>query len=255
MPATQNHAASIEVRNLRKSYGEQTVLQNVSFRVEPGQIFALMGPSGSGKSVLLRHLIGLEKADSGEALIAEKDAANPATHTAIQTAMVFQSGALFNSMTVYDNLALYLREHRLCSESEIRSRVENAMEALGLGKSAQKIPAELSGGMRKRVAVARTIVMEPQVIFYDEPTSELDPLTAATVSELIRDVRDRIGATSFVVTHDRELTQGIADQAALLMGGNLIFNGSAEDLKNSPEADIQAFMHPTIKSSSSKLKL
>lgn len=252
MPTTQNEAATIEVRDLTKAYGDQAVLKGITFKVEPGQIFALMGPSGSGKSVLLRHLIGLEAADTGEALIGGLNAAAPDTHDKIQTAIVFQSGALFNSMTVYDNLALYLREHRLCSESEIRTRVEKAIEALNLGNAAQKIPAELSGGMRKRVAVARSIVMEPQVILYDEPTSELDPLTAATVSELIRNVRDRTGATTFVVTHDRELTQGIADQAGLLMNGKLVFLGDPKDLEKSSDDDVHNFMHPVIKPSSNQ---
>jgi|TARA_B110000438_G_scaffold214131_2_gene206391 phospholipid/cholesterol/gamma-HCH transport system ATP-binding protein len=252
MTATETQAASIEVRELKKAYGDQEVLKGVSFKVEPGQIFALMGPSGSGKSVLLRHLIGLEAADSGEALIADLNAADPETHDEIQTAIVFQSGALFNSMTVYDNLALYLREHRLCNEAEIKQRVESAMEALNIADTAKKIPAELSGGMRKRVAVARSIVMEPQVILYDEPTSELDPLTAATVSELIRDVRDRTGATTFIVTHDRELTQGIADQAGLLMDGKLVFLGAPEDLDKSSDDAVHSFMHPAIKSSSNQ---
>ncbi len=239
-------AASIEVRDLYKSYGQQEVLRGVSLKIEPGEIFALMGPSGSGKSVLMKHVIGLEASDRGDVLIAGLDASDPETHRKIHTAMVFQAGALFNSMTVFNNLALFPREHRLYPEDEIRERVENAMEALGIGEAGNKIPAELSGGMRKRVAVARAIVMEPQVILYDEPTSELDPVTAATVSELIAHVRERTGATSFVVTHDRDLMQGVADRAALLMRGQLVFQGTPEELVNSDEASVRAFMHPTI---------
>ena len=240
-------AVGIEVRDLHKSYGSQEVLKGVSLEVKPGEIFALMGPSGSGKSVLLKHLIGLERADRGEVLIGDRDASDPRTHQAIKTAMVFQAGALFNSMTVFDNLALYLREHRLCGEAEIRDRVVEAMEALGIEQAAKKIPAELSGGMRKRVAVARSIVMEPQVILYDEPTSELDPVTAATVSELIASVRKKVGATSFVVTHDRDLTLGIADHVALLMAGKLVFRGTPQELKDSREEQVRSFMHPTIR--------
>lgn len=239
-------AAAIQVQDLYKSYGAQEVLCGVSLEVRPGEIFALMGPSGSGKSVLLKHVIGLEIADRGKVTIGGLDASDPATHRQIDTAMVFQAGALFNSMTVFDNLALYLREHRLCPETEIRLRVESAMEALGIGNAAHKIPAELSGGMRKRVAVARSIVMEPQVILYDEPTSELDPVTSATVSELIADVRHRTGATSFVVTHDRDLALGISDTAALLMEGKLVFCGSPEDLAKSTDATVANFMHPRI---------
>lgn len=244
--APPNEAASIEVRDLHKSYGTQKVLRGVSLEVRAGEIFALMGPSGSGKSVLLKHIIGLTKADQGSVTIGGLDASDPATHEKIATAMVFQAGALFNSMTVFDNLALYPREHRLHSEKDIRERVVSAMQALGIENAARKIPAELSGGMRKRVAVARAIVMEPQVILYDEPTSELDPLTSATVSELIAEVRDRTGATSFVVTHDRELALGIADHTALLMEGKLVFRGTAEELSNSSDETVAKFMHPRI---------
>lgn len=244
--ATAEKAASIEVRDLHKSFGTQKVLRGVTLEVQPGQIFALMGPSGSGKSVLLKHIIGLERADQGQVLIGGRDAGDPETHRQIHTAMVFQAGALFNSMTVFDNLALYLREHRLCSTKEIRERVLNAMEALGIANAAKKIPAELSGGMRKRVAVARAIVMEPQVILYDEPTSELDPSTAATVSELIADMRERTKATTFVVTHDRELALGIADDTALLMEGKLVFRGPPKELANSSDETVAHFMHPRI---------
>jgi len=244
---TAQSPASISVRDLHKAYGTQLVLKGVSLEVKPGEIFVLMGPSGSGKSVLLRHLIGLEKADSGSALIGDLDASDPQTHQKISSGIVFQSGALFNSMSVYDNLALYHREHRLLNEAQIRVKVENAMESLDLQDAAKKIPAELSGGMRKRVAVARAIIMEPQIILYDEPTSELDPLTSATVSELIADVRDRTGATSFVVTHDRDLTAGIADHTALLIAGEIVFKGSPEELHASTHPEVAAFMHPKIK--------
>lgn len=240
-------AVSVEVRDLRKSYGRQEVLRGVTLDLHPGEIFVLMGSSGSGKSVLLKHVIGLEHADSGSVLIAGRNAADPATHRAVATAMVFQAGALFNSLSVYDNLALYPREHRLHDEAEIRSKVEGAMQALGIADAADKVPATLSGGMRKRVAVARAIVMEPQLILYDEPTSELDPLTAATVSELISRIRRDTGATSFVVTHDRDLALGIADRIALLEGGQLIFCGTAEEFRSSDQEAVQQFLHPQIR--------
>jgi phospholipid/cholesterol/gamma-HCH transport system ATP-binding protein len=246
-PQETSGAVAIEVRDLHKRFGAQEVLKGVSLEVKPGEIFALMGPSGSGKSVLLKHIIGLEKADRGTVTIGGLDASDPATHRQIHTAMVFQAGALFNSMTVFDNLALYLREHRLANEKEIRRRVGEAMEALGIADAARKIPAELSGGMRKRVAVARSIVMEPQVILYDEPTSELDPVTAATVSELIAEMRHRVRATSFVVTHDRELALGIADTTALLMAGELVFRGSPRELAESDDEKVAHFMHPRIR--------
>lgn len=247
MPPTEKHSAvDLKIVELVKRYGSQEVLKGVSLEVEPGEIFVLMGPSGSGKSVLLKQVIGLESADSGEIRIADMPAEAPETHQKVVTAMVFQAGALFNSMSVFDNLALYLREHRLYPEKEIRKRVVAALEALGIAEAAAKIPAELSGGMRKRVAVARSIVMEPQLILYDEPTSELDPMTAANVSELIAQVRRETGATSLVVTHDRDLALGIADRIALLMEGRLVFVGTPEDLKNSEDAKVKEFLNPRI---------
>ena len=145
----------VSIQDLNKSFGKQQVLRGVSFDVNPGEIFALMGPSGSGKSVLLRHLVGLEHADSGQVMIGGEPAHDPGTQDRIRTAMVFQAGALFNSMTVYDNLALYHREHRSYSESDIRDKVNSVMQALSIAGAGSKIPAELSGGMKKRVAVAR----------------------------------------------------------------------------------------------------
>jgi len=237
---------SAEVHKLRKSFGEQLVLDEVSLKVSPGEIFALMGPSGSGKSVLLRHLVGLETADSGEVLIGGEPAALQSTRERFRTAMVFQAGALFNSMTVYDNLALYPREHRLYSETVIREKVIGVMKALSIEGSEKKIPAELSGGMKKRVAVARTIIMEPQLILYDEPTSELDPILAATTIELIATISKETGATSLVVTHDRDLALSIANKVALLMQGKLVFGGTAEELRNSNDPVVSEFMNPSI---------
>lgn len=237
---------SVSVKNLSKAFGDQQVLRDLSFEVKPGEIFALMGPSGSGKSVLLRHLVGLFKADSGEALIGDGDASLEETHGRYRTAMVFQAGALFNSMKVYDNLALFPREHRLYDEATIRKKVESVMEALSIGNAGDKIPAELSGGMKKRVAVARAIIMEPQVIFYDEPTSELDPILAATTSELIATIARETHATSIVVTHDRELALSISDHVALLMEGRLVFGGTPEEFRSCDDPRVREFMNPKI---------
>lgn len=237
---------SVEVRELDKAFGKQTVLKAVSLEVAPGEIFVLMGPSGSGKSVLLRHLVGLEKADAGSVSIAGRDAAMEETRQDIRLAMVFQAGALFNSMTVYDNLALFLREHRLYGEREIGEKVLAVMRALSIEDARSKIPAQLSGGMRKRVAVARAIIMEPQLILYDEPTSELDPILAATTTELIATLARETGATSLVVTHDRDLALSIADHVGLLIGGRLVFKGTPAELQASEEPIVREFMNPRI---------
>jgi phospholipid/cholesterol/gamma-HCH transport system ATP-binding protein len=242
----QVEPVSVTVRNLSKSFGSQQVLKEVSLEVKPGEIFVLMGPSGSGKSVLMRHIIGLEMGDSGEVLVGDGAAHLQATQDRYRTAMVFQAGALFNSMTVYDNLALYPREHRLYDEATIRTKVQAVMEALSIGGAGKKIPAELSGGMKKRVAVARAIIMEPQLILYDEPTSELDPILAATTSELIATISRETKATSLVVTHDRDLALSIADHVALLMGGKLVFSGSSEELRQSEDPQVHEFLNPRI---------
>ncbi|HSH09880.1 MAG TPA: ATP-binding cassette domain-containing protein [Oceanipulchritudo sp.] len=236
----------VRIENLSKSFGPQVVLNGVSLEVKPGQIFVLMGPSGSGKSVLLRQVIGLESPDSGQVLIGDQPAHIPETHDTYRTALVFQAGALFNSMTVYDNLALHPREHRLYNESVIREKVTAVMRALSIENAGNKIPAELSGGMKKRVAVARAIIMEPQLILYDEPTSELDPILAATTIELIATIARETGATSLVVTHDRALALNIADQVALLMNGQLVFNGSPDELRGTTDPRVQEFMNPSI---------
>ncbi|MEX0326073.1 MAG: ABC transporter ATP-binding protein [Puniceicoccaceae bacterium] len=237
---------SVSVQGLGKAYGSQSVLEDVSFEVKPGEIFVLMGPSGSGKSVLMRHLVALEQADAGEVLVGNEPVDGNSKEQSVRMALVFQAGALFNSMTVYDNLALYPREHRLYSEAVIREKVTAVMKALSIENAGAKIPAELSGGMKKRVAVARAIIMEPQLILYDEPTSELDPILAATTSELIATISRETGATSLVVTHDRDLALSIGDRIALLMQGRLVFTGTPDELRASTDAQVREFMNPSI---------
>lgn len=227
-------------------FGEAQVLSDVSFSVNSGEIFVIMGPSGSGKSVLLRTVIGLLKPTEGRVLIGDLDANDPRTHHTVKTALVFQAGALFNSMTVYDNLAFYPREHRLAPEEEIRSKVEEALDMLSLGNAAQKIPAELSGGMRKRVAIARALVMEPQLLLYDEPTSELDPTMAATISEVIATLREELNVTSIVVSHDRDLAENISDRMILLKNGTVRAAGTAREIMNQGGAEIDEFFRPEI---------
>ncbi len=236
----------VTVEHLCKSYGESAVLHDVSFEVRPGEIYAIMGPSGSGKSVLLKQIAGLETPTSGSARIGNFDAADPATRNQVRLALVFQAGALFNSLSVYDNLALYPREHRLCDEAGIRDRVMHALHILSLEKSAGKLPAELSGGMKKRVAIARALVMEPQLLLYDEPTSELDPVMSATLSEIIATLREQTAVTSIVVTHDSNLALSIADRISILMDGRLRATGKAAEFKNHSDPVIANFLNPVI---------
>ena len=239
-------AVGVSIEGLSKNFGRSEVLKNVTFSVAPGEIFVLMGPSGSGKSVLLKHLVGLEKPSAGRVTVAGRDASAEATRQQVRMALVFQSGALFNSLSVYDNLALYPREHQIADEAAIREKVMRALQILSLEGSAHKAPSELSGGMKKRVAIARGLVMEPQLMLYDEPTSELDPVMAATISEIIATLKDEYHVTSIVVSHDRELALGIADRVGILMGGALVSLGTPADLRTPADPRVAEFLYPKI---------
>jgi phospholipid/cholesterol/gamma-HCH transport system ATP-binding protein len=244
--AEETPAVGVTIEHLHKNFGGLVVLKDVSVKIEPGEIFVLMGPSGSGKSVLLKHIVGLEAPTSGRVVVGTQDAADPETREDVRMALVFQAGALFNSLTVYDNLALYLREHRLASEAGIREKVMSALQILSLDNAAGKYPSELSGGMKKRVAIARALVMEPQLMLYDEPTSELDPLMAATISEIIASLKDEYHVTSLVVSHDRDLALNIADRVGILMGGELITVTTPAELKKTADHRIADFLNPKI---------
>lgn len=239
-------AVGVVLEDVSKNFGTFEVLKHVNLEVGSGEIFVLMGPSGSGKSVLLKHIVGLEQATSGRVLVDGRDAADEETRENVCMALVFQAGALFNSMTVYDNLALYPREHQVTDEAGIREKVERALQILSLENAAEKYPAELSGGMRKRVAIARALVMEPQLLLYDEPTSELDPVMSATISEIIGTLRDEYHVTSIVVSHDRELALNIADRVGILMGGELIALCTPAELRASKDPRIVDFLNPRI---------
>jgi phospholipid/cholesterol/gamma-HCH transport system ATP-binding protein len=239
-------AVGIAIQGLSKVFGSMTVLDGVTLEVRPGEIFVLMGPSGSGKSVLLKHIVGLEQPSAGRVTINGLDASDEETREKIRMALVFQAGALFNSMTVYDNLALYPREHRLAKESGIRDKVMRALQILSLENAAQKYPAELSGGMKKRVAIARALVMEPQLMLYDEPTSELDPVMSATISEIIATLREHYHVTTIVVSHDRDLALSIADRVGILMGGKLLALAEPAALRRPTDPRVADFLNPRI---------
>jgi phospholipid/cholesterol/gamma-HCH transport system ATP-binding protein len=242
----ESAAVGVSIEGLSKSFGSFAVLKNITFSVEPGEIFVLMGPSGSGKSVLLKHIVGLEQPTSGRVLVDGRDASREDTREHVHMALVFQAGALFNSLSVYDNLALYPREHQVASEAGIREKVMRALQILSLEGAAQKSPSELSGGMKKRVAIARALVMEPQLMLYDEPTSELDPVMSATISEIIATLKDEYHVTTIVVSHDRELALGIADRVGILMGGELVSLGTPAELRAPRDPRVAEFLYPKI---------
>jgi phospholipid/cholesterol/gamma-HCH transport system ATP-binding protein len=232
----------VQIRGLRKSFNGQPVLQGVDLDVFPAEIFVIMGPSGSGKTVLLKHIIGLEEPDKGEILIDGQPLRSHDLMERYRMAMVFQSGALLNSLTVGENVGLYLTEHRLMPENEIARVVAEKLELVGLKGLESRVPSELSGGMKKRVAIARALVIEPQLILYDEPTSELDPLMAVAISQQILELRDRVHVTSIAVTHDRDLAFGIADRIAIIDQGRILAVGSPAEIRARTEPIIQKFL-------------
>ena len=198
VPSTPS--VSVEVRNLRRSFHGQEVLKGINLNIAPVEIFVIMGPSGSGKSVLLKHIIGLQEADSGDILIQGESIASAGIRDKYRMAMVFQSAALLTSLNVAENVGIYLAEHRLRPPQEIAGIVAAQLEAVGLKGLEDRMPNELSGGMQKRVAIARALVIDPQLILFDEPTSELDPLMAVVVGEEILKLKTVTQATSIVVT-------------------------------------------------------
>jgi phospholipid/cholesterol/gamma-HCH transport system ATP-binding protein len=246
--ADNNHSGvSLEVRGLRKSFGGQEVLKGIDFEVRPGEIFVIMGPSGSGKSVLLKHLIGLEEPDAGEILINGESVESSDVASKYRMALVFQSGALLNSLTVGENVGLYLAEHRLKSPEEIKRIVAEKLEAVGLADAVDKMPGDLSGGMKKRAAIARALVIEPQLILYDEPTSELDPLSAIVIGEEILELKSQIHVTSIVVSHDRDLAFGVADRIAIINEGRIVIIGTPDEVKRFNDPLVQKFLHADFK--------
>jgi phospholipid/cholesterol/gamma-HCH transport system ATP-binding protein len=252
-PNSNHHGVSVEVRGLRRSFGAQEVLKGVDLEVQLGEIFVIMGPSGSGKSVLLRHIIGLEKPDAGEILVNGESVQADDVASKYRMAMVFQSGALLSSLTIGENVGLYLREHRLKPPGEIARIVSEKLEVVGLKDTETKFPNELSGGMKKRAAIARALVIEPQLILYDEPTSELDPLSAIVIGEEILKLNKRIGVTSIVVSHDRDLAFGIADRIAVIHEGQIVAMGSPEEVRRSKHPIIRDFIHADFKREKSNL--
>jgi phospholipid/cholesterol/gamma-HCH transport system ATP-binding protein len=244
---SNQNGVGVEVRGLKKHFNQQEVLKGLDFTVQPGEIFVIMGPSGSGKSVLLKQIIGLDLPDEGEIMVAGESVQSPEVMEKYRIAMVFQSGALLNSLTVGENVGLYLTEHRLKKPDEVTKIVAQTLEIVGLKGTEEKMPSELSGGMKKRVAIARALIVEPQLILYDEPTSELDPVSAMVIGEEILRLNERTHVTSIVVTHDRDLAFGVADRIAVIIEGNIVAIGTPEEVKGKPDPLVQKFLHADIK--------
>ncbi len=235
-----------EIRDLRKSYGARQVLTGLDFTVERGECLVILGRSGSGKSVTLRLLVGLEPPDSGSIRFDGGEIAGLAERELLpvrrRVAMLFQGGALFDSMNVFDNLAFPLREHRALAESALAERVALLLELVRLPGIEDKSPADLSGGMKKRVALARALALEPEALLFDEPTTGLDPMSSASIARLIRETRERLHTTVVVVTHDLALTRGVADRVAFLEEGRFRFLGTLAEAESSRDALLADFL-------------
>ena len=236
----------IETRELTKSFGDKPVLRGVSLTVQSGETLVVLGRSGCGKSVILKHLIGLLQPDSGEVFVdGESITALPERKMGpvrAKVGMLFQSAALFDSMSVEHNLAFPLLEQGIRDVNEIDDRVAQALEMVDLAGEQRKMPADLSGGMRKRVGLARTIVGRPRCVLYDEPTTGLDPITSDSINYLIRRLQKKLGVTSIVVTHDMKTAFHCADRIAFLHEGRVHFLGTVAELRADPDPILQDFI-------------
>jgi phospholipid/cholesterol/gamma-HCH transport system ATP-binding protein len=236
----------IEVRNLQKSFGPNKILNGVSFRIENAESVAIIGRSGGGKSVLLKHLVGLLQPDSGEVLI-DGENIEPMNERQLlrvrkKFGMVFQGAALFDSMTVAENVGFAFRNQPQLTAGEIARRVAAALEMVDLPGTENRKPAELSGGMRKRVGLARAIVYEPQIVLYDEPTTGLDPIVSDSIDKLIIRVRDHLKVTSIVVTHDMRSARRVGNHVLMLHDKNIYANCTPESLFASQDPVIRQFV-------------
>jgi phospholipid/cholesterol/gamma-HCH transport system ATP-binding protein len=243
---TPEETAPIFVNGLHKSFGDQHVLNGLDLTVPKGEIAAILGRSGTGKSVFLRLLAGLEKPDSGSIRVHGKEV--PTLDSAElnelrkKIGFLFQHGALYDSLTVGENVAFPLKRHFRVASSEMAERVRQLLAAVGMEHDVDKLPAQISGGMQKRVGLARALALDPEILLFDEPTSGLDPITAAEIGQLIVDQKKQRGITSIVVTHDIHGARQYADRLILIHRGRVLLGGTFEDLRNSPDEFAARFL-------------
>jgi len=227
--------------------GKEHVLNGVSLEFPAGKLTYILGSSGAGKSVLLKHILGLLRPDSGHVWVADKDMSTLAGHELaehrLHFGMLFQNAALFDDLTVYENVAFPLREHTELPEAEIREKVSKTLNVLKMSSGFDKYPNELSGGMRKRVGLARAIIREPSILLYDEPTTGLDPVTRTTVDDLIATLKHELAVTSIVISHDIPSALLLADQIAFLHQGKIVFFGNPHDFRLANHEAIQSFIN------------
>ncbi|WP_394828877.1 ABC transporter ATP-binding protein [Pendulispora albinea] len=237
----------IEFKNIAKSFGEKQVLDDVSFAVRRGEVFFIIGASGVGKSVLIKHLVGLLYPDGGEIWLDGQEISQLDERGMYpvrkKCAMVFQHSTLFDSMTCAENVALPLRKHKGLSSKEALLEAGRRLEIVHMGEFGDRYPAELGDGMRKRVAIARALTLDPEFVLFDEPTTSLDPVSARRVDKLIRELSDKLGVTSIVVSHDLVSIFNIADRIVMLYKGRVRLLGTPDDFKQSNDEVVQQFIH------------
>ena len=240
----------IEFKNVYKSFNGILVHNGINLSILEGEIISLLGGSGSGKSVLLKELIGLMKPDKGDILVLDNNVTQMNEEALIELrehiGMLFQGAALFDSLTVFENIAYPLREHLKLTEKEIQDRVADKLHLVGLSGIEKKMPDELSGGMKKRVGLARAIATEPKIILYDEPTTGLDPMTAQRINDLIIELQRKLGITTIVVTHDLHCVKTVSDRIAMLHEGKIVAVGTWEELVTSNIQVVQDFISGNI---------
>jgi phospholipid/cholesterol/gamma-HCH transport system ATP-binding protein len=236
----------IRLIKVHKRFGEHEVLKGVSLDVEAGQSLVIIGASGSGKSVMLKHIVGLIQPERGQVWFKDQEIDKLSERKLMEVrhhfGFLFQMGALFDSLTVYDNIAFPLVEHTAKKPDEIKEIVMEKLKLVGLPDAGKKMPAELSGGQRKRIALARAIAMNPEVILYDEPTTGLDPVRSDVINELIIKLKHHLKVTSIVVTHDMQSAYKVADRIVMLHEGKLIFDGTPQEIQNSNKPEVRHFV-------------
>ena len=246
MSAAATSPPMISVEDLWKSFADNHVLTGINLEIDEGSTCVILGGSGSGKTVLMKHMIGLLKPDKGKVIVDGEDIV-PMDERKLEVVrrkfgMVFQGAALFDSMTVYENVSFALREHTRLSEEEIRAKVREKLGIVGLQNVEERYPAELSGGMRKRVGLARAIVLDPKIVLYDEPTTGLDPITTDYVDDMILTGKRELQVTQVVISHDIASSFKVADKVAFLFKGKIVAEGPPRELRDNPHPQLQHFL-------------
>jgi phospholipid/cholesterol/gamma-HCH transport system ATP-binding protein len=243
----ENDSLPIQVKTLHKSFGEQAVLNGINLQVRPGETLSILGQSGTGKSVLLKLIVGLQVPDSGSICIHGKEIAglplDQLNEIRKKIGFLFQNSALYDSLTVEENVAFPLRRHMKMSDGERKKRVQELLSSVGMEQASQKMPGQISGGMQKRVGLARALALGPDILLFDEPTAGLDPITAAEIGELILKLQKERNMASIVVTHDIHGAQTVSDRVALLRDGQILIEGTFEDLQKSSDAFVVQFLN------------